>query len=186
VANHSYLRRLPKEHYQARAIVLWSMTIDGRRTGWLSDRLHLRFRELLLHVQHRESLLCPGYVLMPDHLHFIWMGTGSIETSDQRRAATFLRRELNRELRGLEPSFELQLQGHDRVLGEEERERGAFQSAVHYVLQNPVRAGLVSEAHLWPHSGVIACGYPNLDWRQEDFWSRFWKIYAIEVGDMAK
>lgn len=159
------------------------MTIAGRRSGWLTDTLHGRFREILLHTQHRESLICPGYTLMPDHLHLVWIGCA--ESSEQLRAAAFLRRYLNDTLEKSTPPCELQLQGHDRVLREQERGRDAFQSAVHYVFQNPVRSGLVERAEDWPYSGTLACGYPDLDWRDETFWDRFWKVHAIEVGEVS-
>ena len=113
--------------------------MKDRRTGWLDDRLHAAFRELLLHASARQGLGCPIYVLMPDHLHLIWIGITGM--SDQRKAMIFLRRHLSPRLA---PAC-LQHQPHDHVLRPEERQRGAFTSTVHYLCEHPVRAGLTKD-----------------------------------------
>src|SRR5262245_5348867 len=69
-----YLPRLPREYYQADAVVHWTLAIMHREHGWLNESFHFAFRELLLHAAAREGLLCPTYCLMPDHLHLVWMG----------------------------------------------------------------------------------------------------------------
>ena len=82
--------------YQGDAVVMWTLTIAGRRTGWLSEKFHARFRELSLHACAREGLICPVYVLMPDHLHLIWMGIA--KDCDQLNGMRFLRKFLAKEL----------------------------------------------------------------------------------------
>jgi len=87
-----YLPRLPREHYQGDAVVHWTLPISHRRQGWLDERFHAAFRELMLHTAAREGLLCPTYCLMPDHLHLVWMGLRL--DSDQRNGTAFLRTHL--------------------------------------------------------------------------------------------
>jgi len=82
-----YLPRLPREYYQADAVVHWTLPISHRQQGWLTDPFHAAFRELMLHTADREGLLCPAYCLMPDHLHLIWMGLR--RDSDQRNGWLF-------------------------------------------------------------------------------------------------
>jgi hypothetical protein len=57
---HDYLRRLPDGFYRGRAMVYWTMTIQGRRCGWLTGELHLEFREVLLHTLARFRLYAPS------------------------------------------------------------------------------------------------------------------------------
>src|SRR5215472_1357414 len=90
-----HLPRLAPEHYRGFAAVLWTITLEPRATGWLDDRFHAHFRELLLHAAARESLFCPAYVLMPDHLHLLWLGLRAV--SNQSDAMRFLRKYLQRE-----------------------------------------------------------------------------------------
>jgi hypothetical protein len=50
-----YLPRLKREFYQADAVVFWTMPIDHRQRGWLTDSFHATFRELQLHAAAREG-----------------------------------------------------------------------------------------------------------------------------------
>ena len=45
-----YLPRLQPEFYQADAVVLWTMPVKNRATGWLTAQFHQSFRELMLHA----------------------------------------------------------------------------------------------------------------------------------------
>jgi len=172
----SKLPRLRREFYVGHAMVLWTHTLQNRATGWLDDSFHARFRESLLHACARYHLACPCYVLMPDHWHLVWIGVD--ESSDQRLATAFLRKNLASFL----GEAKLQDRAHDHVLKENERERGAFQSACGYVLANPQRAELCREWAEWPYLGAMVPGYPDLDPRLADFWERFWKIHNRLVG----
>ena len=115
-----FLPRLPKEYYQGDAVVHWTLTLAHRATGWLSDRFHQTFREMLLHSAAREGLFCPTYCLMPDHMHLIFMGL-RLDTN-QLNAMAFLRTYIGPEL----APAEFQNQAYDRVLREMDRRENAF------------------------------------------------------------
>jgi putative transposase len=167
-----YLPRLPREYYQADAVVHWTLTVFDRVQGWLTPALHCQFRELMFHAAAREGLVCPVYCLMPDHLHLVWMGL-RLDT-DQINGMAFLRRYLEP---ALKPA-KFQSQAQDNVLREEERRRNAFAKVCFYIAANPVRAELMKEKGVWPYTGCIVPGYPKLNPAGEDFWPRFWKIYG--------
>jgi len=93
-----HLPRLERAHYQAFAAVHWRLRVEPDAPGWLDERFHFQFRELLTHACARERLFCPAYCLMPDHLHLMWLGL-ALE-SDQLNAMKFLRLHLNRLLAG--------------------------------------------------------------------------------------
>ena len=166
-----YLPRLPREYYQADAVVHWSLPVSHRRRGWLGERFHAQFRELSLHAAAREGLLCPAYCLMPDHLHLVWMGLRL--DSDQLNGMAFLRTHLEA---ALAPQ-RFQHQAHDHVLKEKERRRNAFAAVCWYILENPLRAELVQAVAQWPFSGALVPGYPTLHPLQDDYWAKFWKRY---------
>ncbi len=173
-----HLPRLAPESYRGFAVVHWTITLERRATGWLDERFHLHCRELLLHAAAREGLFCPIYVLMPDHLHLVWMGL-RVDT-DQRNAMKFLRKHLAAELARRSPGggeFRLQKQSHDNVLWEKERRRGAFEKTCFYALDNPRRKELVAHPRNWPYLGAGCPGYPFLHPLAEDFWELFWKLY---------
>lgn len=173
-----HLPRLAPESYRGFAVVHWTITLERRATGWLDEHFQLHFRELFLHAAGREGLFCPVYVIMPDHLHLVWMGL-RVDT-DQRNAMKFLRKHLAVELARRAPGgveFQLQKQSHDNVLREGERLRGAFGKICFYILDNPRRKELVAHPRDWPYLGAVVPGYPFLHPLAEGFWELFWKLY---------
>lgn len=145
--SRSHLKRLRGAFYKGSASYIhWTMTLEKRQTGWLDSLSHARIREFLLHSLVRYHLVCPVYILMPDHGHFLLMGYS--EKSCHKPAITQFRREWNQLLK---PIYRLQNQAYDNVLTEKERERDAFQSIAYYISQNSTRAGLVSHAERYPH-----------------------------------
>jgi REP element-mobilizing transposase RayT len=171
---HDYLRRLALEAYRGKAMVHWTMTVANRRTGWLDDCSHALWREVLLHALVRYRLAAPAYCLMPDHAHVLLVGL--VEGSDQRRAVSFVRRYTAGMFADRAAGW--QKQAYDHVLREKERGRDAFQTVGHYIVENPVRAGLTTKARAWPFSGSLVAGWPELDWRTVDFWEHWWQVYA--------
>ncbi|MEM7011123.1 MAG: hypothetical protein AAF585_06525 [Verrucomicrobiota bacterium] len=178
------LKRLDPKYYRGAAFVHWCMTIEGRKTGWLSELIHSQLREAMLHILARYHLICPVYCLMPDHAHFLLCGLH--ESSDQRPAMKMFRTDFNRRLKeNAGGSFSLQKQSYDHVLTQEERERDAFEEISGYILRNPERAKMVEEGDFqqWLFLGGLAVGFPSFDPRSEsiaDFWNRFWTIYEKE------
>jgi putative transposase len=176
-----HLPRLAPGFYRAFAVVHWTITLQDRAEGWLDDSFHQHFRELLLHAAVREKLVCPAYVLMPDHMHVVWMGLRI--ASDQRNAMKFLRKHLGVELlrraRGV-LEFKLQKQSYDSVLREKDRKRDAFARTCFYVLNNPCRRGFVGHPEEWRYLGAVIPGYPFLHPLKDDFWRMFWTFYEKE------
>ena len=173
---HEDLRRLEPEYYRGQAYVHWSMTMEDRKTGWLSPKFYYKFREILTHTMFRYGLCCPIYCCMPDHLHLLWIGI--LDGSDQRTAAKYFRKQLNLVLEKV--SCQLQRQPYDHVLREEERERTAFEDVVEYIARNPERKNLVPLDHFrdYPFTGCLVPGYPELTFQQPDYWDRFWRTYS--------
>jgi hypothetical protein len=167
-----HLPRLPREHYQADAVVFWTLTMFDKAKGWLTPAFHQRLQNLMLHAAAREGLVCPIYCLMPDHLHLVWMGLRL--DSDQINGMAFLRTYLEPEL--LPAKFQPQPQ--DEVLRAEQRTRTAFAKVCFYIAANPVRAELIGEKEVWPFTGCVVPGYPKLYPLDDDYWSKFWRIFA--------
>lgn len=172
-----HLRRLPREHYQADAIVHWTLTTVDRKQGWLSAPLLYRFRELLTHTLFRYGLACPMFCLMPDHFHMVWMGLR--DGSDQLNAMKHFRPRCNESLNRL--GFELQDQAYDHVFTKEERRDTEFRNVCEYIARNPERAGLVERDKFASYSftGCLVPGYPELRPFDADYWDRFDKVISF-------
>jgi len=171
-----HLPRLAGEWYRGRAFVHWTLTMEGRATGWLGPEFHHAWSLVLLHACARHDLMAAAYVLMPDHAHLIWLGLNTAG-SDQRLAIEFFRKNIRPHL----GAAGWQRQPYDNVLREDERARGAFEATVHYVLNNPVRAGITSRWQDYAYLGCCVPGYPEFDVRAEDYWTSFWRCYDYLV-----
>ena len=177
MTERDYLRRLPPGNYRGQAWVHWSLTIDERKTGWLSPVFYYKFRELLTHSLFRHALCCPIFCLMPDHIHMVWIGI--LDQSDQLPAMKHFRKRLN----GVLSCINMQLQGqaYDNVLDENERQESALMETCEYIARNPERAGLVSvDAYAeYKYSDCLVPGYPELKVFSSDYWMRFWRAYSF-------
>jgi putative transposase len=167
-----HLPRLADGAYQGKAIVHWTLTVRDRGVGWLNARFTTRFRWLLLHACGRYGVACPVHCLMPDHVHLLLHGWS--REGDQKGFIRFFRLHSKELL--VETGHRWQPQAHDHVLRPHESDRYAYERLVHYITENPVRAGLVKAAQDWPHTGAVIPGYPELKLWQSDFWPRYWRL----------
>lgn len=170
---HSHLPRLADSSYKGSAFVHWNFSIKLRKTGWLNDTFHYRFRETLLHALGRYGAICPAYCLMPDHVHLLLLGWDT--SCNQRTLVRFFRKHTNVHLK--KHGIEWQKQPYDNVLRPQDREKDAFQKLVGYILLNPVRKCFVNHWEQWTYLDSMIPGYPEVSLRDEDFWERFWRIY---------
>jgi len=152
------------------ALSTGSSALEDRATGWLDEKFHRHFREILTHTAARYALVAPVYCLMPDHIHVLFWGR--CDDSDAYLAARFLRKHTAREL----APAHYQKQAYDHVLSENQLNRDAFEAICFYILENPVRAKLCGSAKDYSFSGSIIPGYPDLDCHEEGYCELFWKI----------
>ncbi len=169
------LPRLSRERYQGHAFVHWTLTIENRATGWLTQSFYHAWELVLLHANARYQLATPAYVLMRDHIHLLWCGVSG--SADQSIAIEFLRRQLAPVLR---PAT-WQHQAFDHVLRDDEREKDAVIAIANYILGNPVRANITPEWQAYPYAGCCVVGYPEMSITAPDYWERYWRCYNYLV-----
>lgn len=167
-----HLPRLAPEFYRGQAWIHWTLTIERRATGWLTPKFHLQWQFALIHTCARYALVCPVYVLMPDHMHLLWLGIDEARP-DQRVAMEFFRKAMRPHL----VPANWQHQAHDHVLRDSERDRRAFAKIARYICENPMRAEITSRWEDYAFLGISIPGYPHLDVREEHYWDLFWRIY---------
>ena len=170
------LSRLGPEYYCGFAWVHWTMTIEGRRTGWLESRFFYKFREVLAHATLRYQFACPIFCLMPDHGHMLWCGLS--EVADQRVAMKTFRSDVNECLRRI--GFEFQKQPYEHVLREQECERSAIEDVAEYIARNPERKKLVTADGFakYQYTGCLIPGYPNIKLFEADSWDIVWRTLS--------
>ena len=108
----------------------------------------------LLRVSRQERFAVAAYCVMPDHLHLL--AEGLEDGADLRRFCRHVRQATAHRWRRTGGERLWQHGYYERTLREEEDSR----TVVRYMLENPVRAGLVERVEQYPYVG-------SLEWSRE-------------------
>lgn len=124
---------------------------DARRPVFaITEVVSLAWSQIL-RAAHEQAFQVPAYCFMPDHVHLLVEGTAP--NSDLRRFVARAK-QYSGYLVSRECGTRLwQRYGYERVLRVDE---GSVRVA-RYIVENPVRAGLVERAELYPHTGSSVC-----------------------------
>jgi len=139
--------RLPRECYIGRIAVSFTLCLEKRDPFFVQPNLVRLFIDLLKKVGEKHHFFAI-YCFMPEHLHLIFLGchenTHLLQALEDFKQATgyFLAKHYSETK--WEKSF------HDRIL--RSKELGAH---LRYVLDNPVRRGLVGNWREYQFSGAI-------------------------------
>jgi len=154
--------RLPGSAYIGKKTVSFTACVDDRKHIFVSPRIVEPFIQILEDCAARNECVVPIYCFMPDHLHVLIQGTTDV--SRPKRAMDQLKEDSGEWLLRNHPNWGWQRDYHDHILrkGEDWR-RHAF-----YVLQNPMRAGLVSDPYTYPFTGSI--GFDLVELLHEIAW----------------
>ena len=130
--------------------IVFLTVCSKNRQPWISQRI---VQEMLLETWSRaRGWMIGDYLLMPDHLHLFCSPNDPAFTIEQWLVCwkrEFTRRRLSDEWGWQRNSF------HHRL-----RDSHEYAEKSHYVLENPVRLGLVKSPEDWPFRGRIN----NLGW----------------------
>ena len=98
----------------------------------------------------REVIRCLGYVVMPDHFHFVFRLGDKWELAKLMKILSqFTARKINLRLRR---TGRLWRKGYfDHRISDDDD----LQNQIEYLRQNPVRAGYVSKPEAWPYQGIL-------------------------------
>ena len=122
---------------------------ENRRALLANHETHDVFRQFCTNARE-HGVLVGRYVLMPDHLHFfVCNPPGAVGLSIWMKS---LKNTLSKHWRtsGIEaPHWQKGFFDHLIRSGESHAEKWK------YVRENPVRAGLVTRAEVWPYGGAI-------------------------------
>jgi REP-associated tyrosine transposase len=118
-------------------------TVDDARTQLLNTATELQFE-------------IPAYCFMPDHVHVL--ATGTSDDSDLRQFVSRWKQQTGHAYKRQRKARLWQEGFYDHVLRAEE-DRAAV---IRYLLENPLRAGLVQNLHDYPYWGSGLCSREEL------------------------
>lgn len=130
----------PRNRKRTNQIFYVTCTIEGREPILRDPVLACKFLAALQHFRHTREIFLYGFVIMPDHVHFICkVINGMTISSLVRRIKTFT---------SIRESFKWQRRFWSAAIDNQ----ALLVQKLNYIHANPVRAGLVEEVSDYPWS----------------------------------
>ncbi|MBM3983033.1 MAG: hypothetical protein FJ304_22720 [Planctomycetes bacterium] len=147
---HDHLRRLP-EVWLPDPIFFITACVAQREPRLANDVFHDIAVEVWRNCEQHYGWKVGQYVIMPDHIHFFASAAPTARPLSVfvGRWKEWTTKYLAR--RHAAPTPLWQAEFFDHVL----RSSESYEEKSTYVLNNPVRAGLVQEAHDWKYQGTL-------------------------------
>jgi putative transposase len=143
------LHRLPGEFYRGTSIVAFTLCIKNREIVFDNPEFINIFITFLNELVRRYKCKIPVYCFMPDHLHLIVVGTDN--EVDLLKVITAFKQKSGYWLAKNKPDISWQKDFFDHVIKKDE----SLLANVKYILDNPVRKGIVSDYQEYPFKGAI-------------------------------
>ncbi|MHB8070240.1 MAG: REP-associated tyrosine transposase [Desulfobaccales bacterium] len=141
--------RLPKEYYQGTSSVAITMCIKDRVSIFVNPKIVEVFVGILNKNMERYSCGIPVYCFMPDHLHMII--TGNNNEVDLLKVISAYKQKTGFWFSINNMGAKWQKDFYDHVIKKEE----SLIRNIKYILDNPVRKGIVTDWQEYPFKGAI-------------------------------
>ena len=146
--------RLPRECYQGRVSAAFTICADERKPLFVETTIVRVFAEFLEEVAEKhffKAIFC----FMPDHLHLICMAKD--DNADLLSGIEEFKQRTGFWLASNLPQVQWEKSFHDRII----RCTEELAANIRYVLDNPVRGGLVTDWRDYPYTGAIGLDLPT-------------------------
>ncbi len=146
--------RLPKEFYKGEVSVAFTLCLDREAAAGFNPRepkIVKIFIDILTSVITKTSCVVPVYCFMPDHQHLIIRGICS--DSDIWKTVVTYKQKTGFWMSVNKPEMKWQKDFYDHVI----RTNEDIAVQTRYILDNPVRRGLVPTWQAYPFKGSIGC-----------------------------
>jgi len=141
--------RLHQELYQGTIVCSFTCCVENKERLFVSADNFFHFEKILHESLTRHKTLSHVYVFMPDHIHLIL--EGQTYDANALSALTLFKQKTGYFLSQNNSTFKLQKDFYDHILRKDE---DVFKQ-VAYILNNPVRAGLVENWYDYPYKGSM-------------------------------
>ena len=149
--NPDFLEKDLRKKWETRYFLSLDALIDRATEGscWLADLLIARIVEESIHYRDAKQFDLHAYCVMPNHVHVLLTNTSQdtpfyrVLGSMKANSAKAINEHLNQIGQSVWAS-----ESYDHVV----RNEKSFDRVIRYILNNPVKAGLVERWQDWPHS----------------------------------
>lgn len=143
--------RLPKDLYRGKVSAAFTICIRDGVPAFTERAIIGIFTNLLNSAVEKALCIVPVYCFMPDHLHLIITGTS--DESDVISAVVRYKQRTGYWLSLNKPELRWQKDFYDHIIRTNEN----LSVQARYILDNPVRKGLVESWRDYPYKGSIGC-----------------------------
>jgi len=139
---------LPRGAYIGEVLLSITARIENGRPIFQNPAIVATFTTMLEESARNNACLVPVYCFMPDHLHVLIKGmtppadSWKVVLQFKQRTGYWFRKHSH---------VDWQTDFFDRVI----RHDVSLRKQVHYIINNPVRRGLVNNCEDYPHTGSI-------------------------------
>jgi len=148
--------RLPPEYYRGQISVAFTLCLKGDAQS-IDDMGFIKIcGEILAVVSLQHGCVVPVYCFMPDHQHFIM--TGTEPASNVMKAVVAYKQRTGFWMSSNGKAMWWQKDFYDHVIKENED----IKTRARYILNNPVRKGMVKNWCDYPYSGSIGCSLDDV------------------------
>ena len=144
---HSVKHRLAAFVYRDDAAVAVTCCTKEKYPVFVNESLVMPARDVLLREAEKHICCIHAFVFMPDHCHFIIQGTA--ESADPLTAVKRFKQKSGYLLKHLFHRDIWQASYYDHILHSQDD----LERQVRYILNNPVRKGIVSDWQSYPFKG---------------------------------
>jgi|WetSurMetagenome_2_1015567.scaffolds.fasta_scaffold512536_2 REP element-mobilizing transposase RayT len=143
--------RLSEEFYRGRTWVALTLCIKNRFELFKVPEIVDAFLYILDDSANKFNCIIPVYCFMPDHQHMIITGTN--DEVDLLKAIINYKQKTGFWMSKNKVGASWQKNFYDHIIRKEEK----LATHIRYILDNPVRKGLVSDWQDYPFKGAIGC-----------------------------
>jgi REP element-mobilizing transposase RayT len=139
--------RLDSDIYKGELLVTFTLCIKNKIKFFIDEKRFLVFEQLLLN--ELKSFKCSAfvYLFMPDHVHLTL--TGNESNSDIKKCLDMFKQKTGFWFSQNQPDVKWQKDYYDHIL----RSKENLDIHIKYILNNPVRVGLVEYWKQYPFKG---------------------------------
>lgn len=143
--------RLPREFYKGFVSASFTLCIQDKVHAFTELNIISLFTNILSEIIAKGHCIVPVYCFMPDHQHLIMAGIS--DESDIIKALAAYKQKTGYWLSLNKPGIRWQKDFYDHIIRSDE----SLSVQVRYILDNPVRKGLVESWQKYPFKGSIGC-----------------------------
>jgi REP element-mobilizing transposase RayT len=141
--------RLDPEIYSGKILVSFTLCIKDRKELFNDEKIFILFESILLKELAECDCSVYIYLFMPDHAHILL--SGNTEDSDIKKCLDRFKKKTGFWLSVNQPNYQWQKDYYDHILRKEED----LNTVMKYILNNPVRAGIVENWNEYKFKGSI-------------------------------